>query len=352
MSHDRNHKPGQRVISTWLYLEGVTESGTYPQVPGKSSSQRFHNIYKKCLVTFFHSARAANPTALLYLFCNVDFSVSGKKIDQRLTAIFSKLEVEIIIVPYTYKPPKKQKLWRNQFYVLNILEELLKRVDGSDTCIILDSDVIWTGLKSTNDMWNKLKIEGSLTMLPITNHSEIINGYSLKELNSLADLLIGSTHLQINYAGGELIGLRGDILRLVVAKSQQTWENYVKLLGKSEIKYIEEAHFLSIIYRDLGIEFGLGDEYVRRIWTQVFHYNNRLDIDSRLACWHLPAEKRFGIRRIANQFLKNPSLTWPSHDSKEWLAIQSSLGVIKTTQTKAILDITFLLFDRIIRRIT
>jgi hypothetical protein len=351
MSHNRNHKPGQRVISTWLYLEGVTESGTYPQVPGKSSSQRFHNTYKKCLVTFFHSARAANPSALLYLFCNVDFRMSEEKIDQRLTAMFSKLEVEIIIVSYTYKPPKKQVLWRNQFYVLNILEELLKRVDECDTCIILDSDVIWTGLKSTNDMWNKLKNEGSLTMLPITSDSEVINGYSLNELNSLANLLCGSTHSQIYYAGGELIGLRGDILQLVVTKSKQTWGNYLELLGKSETKYIEEAHFLSIIYSCIGIKFGTGDEYIRRIWTQVFHYNNRLDIDSRLACWHLPAEKRFAIRRIANRFLKNSSLTWPSQDSKEWLNIQGSLGVIKKTQSKAIMDVTFSLFDRIIRRI-
>ena len=347
MSHDRNHKPGQRVISTWLYLEGIEEGGQYPQVPGNSSSPKFHDIYKRCLVTFFHSARVANPEAHLYLFCNLDFRASGRKIDQQLTEIFRKLDVEFVVTPFTFKPPTEQILWRNQFYVLNILDELLSRVNENDLCLILDSDIIWTGTSTTNELWASLEQNGSLTMLPITNEEEEINGYSLNDLNSLSKVLGNLDSSRISYAGGEFIALRGDVLKSVIVMSEEIWWGYLKILENSQIRFIEEAHFLSIVYSIVGIPFGSGDAYIRRIWTQLFHFKNRQESDIFLACWHLPAEKRFGIRRIADKFLKNPELNWPKDGSKEWVKMCSSLGVQKTSISKGARDFTKSIIDRI-----
>ncbi len=351
MNRSRDRNSGEKVITTWLYMEKASEGGIYPQVRGQSSTPKFHDVYKRCLVTFFHSARAANVDARLYLFSNVDIRKSIRKIDRQLVSIFEKLSVEIIITNYTFRPPTEQLTWRNQFYVLNILEELLTRVNQNDLCLVLDSDIIWSGMNSTLDLWEKLELEGSLTMLPITSTAEIINGYSLDDLNNLSQLLGHSKSSHLSYAGGEFIALRGDYLKLVVEKSKQIWINYHKLLENSQIEFIEEAHFLSIVYSQIEIQFGSGDEFIRRIWTQVFHYKNRSDADANLACWHLPAEKRFGIRRVANLFLNDRSLKWPEQGSKEWIKVRDSLGALKTPLLKAVMDFTRSVLERLVRKL-
>ena len=329
----------RQFIITWLYLEGVEEGGVYPQVPGRSSSVAFHDIYKKCLVTFFLSARTVNPAAKLVLFCNVDLRNSNLAIDLRVLNLLSKLGVEIVIAEYTFPPPKEQQSWRNQFYVLDVLNSLVTRAEINDLFIIMDSDIIWSGSDSTERLWRQLASEGSLTMLPIRDQNEIINGLSLQDLSSLAKRLGNDLHDDIKYAGGEFIALRGDILKEVVTASNSIWVNYQKILKGKGAKFIEEAHYLSMVYNKLGIRFGSGDVYIKRIWTQVFHYSNREATDIELACWHLPAEKRFGIMRVANKFLKEVNPVWPVRGSAEWESIKISLGVINVPFSKGFMDL-------------
>ena len=339
----------KKYITTWLYLEGNKEGGIYPQVHGSSSSDTFQDIYKRCLITFFLSARSVEPEAILILFCNVDLRGSSREIDIRLLRRLDQVGVEIVLVGYTFLPPKEQLNWRNQFYVLDVLVYLSSRILFNDLVLIMDSDIIWTGSESTGELWKQLAVEGSLTMLPIQVLEESINGLTLQELNKLSRLLGFESESQIQYAGGEFIALRGDILREVLLESKSLWHKYQEALKNSNVTHMEEAHFLSLVYRRLGIRFGSGDLFIRRIWTQVFHYSNRLTSDIHLVCWHLPAEKRFGLRRVADRFLENPDLVWPKRGSLEWLEIRNGVGIPVTSFGKGFRDILKSIRDRILR---
>jgi len=332
-------------IATWLYLEDLTEKGFYPQVKGKSSSPEFHDIYKRCLVSFYLSAQKANPDGTFFLFCNIDLISSTREIDVNLIKLLKRLNIKFIHLQFTFQPPDEQRKWRNQFYVLDILKYFSITLHDNSTCIILDGDVIWSGTPATNQLWSDLSEIGYLNMLPISGKDEIINGFTINELGKLSKDL-GNVNKDIQYAGGEFIALRGDYLKKVFQESSYYWEKYREYLLKSDSALIEEAHFLSIVYSSLGMKFGVGDKYIRRIWTQVLHYSNREAADIDLVCWHLPAEKRFAIRRIAEKFLKD-GRDWPSFGSDHWLGIVRELGLTHNSFTKTLLDLSISLRDRV-----
>lgn len=335
----------QKNIATWLYLEGIDENGTYPQVKGKSYTPKFHDIYKNCLVTFFLSAKKSNPDAAFFLFCNIDLISSTREIDVSLMTLFRELDVKFINLQFTFQPPEEQRKWRNQFYVLDILKYFSYEMNEKSSCVILDGDVIWSSAPATSKLWNELTEIGYLNMLPIKERDEVINGLSLDELAKLSRRL-GNLNVDIQYAGGEFIALRGDYLKKVFQRSSYYWEAYKRYLLTSDSALIEEAHFLSIVYSSLGMKYGEGDKYIRRIWTQVFHYSNRQPRDIDLVCWHLPAEKRFGIRRTAQRFL-NEGNEWPSFESKHWQRMVRELALTRNSGRKILQDLSISIKDRI-----
>jgi hypothetical protein len=334
-----------KYITTWLYLEGVEENGYYPQIRGKSSSIKVHDIYKRCLVTFFKSAKTANPEAKLILFSNVDIRKGKRTIDYRLINILNSLNVQIVQLQYSFRPPLEQKKWRNQFFVLDILTFLAENCQNQDLCIVLDGDIVWSGNSRTPLLWEELQSNGSLTMLPITDENEEINGVKLSELEEIAKSL-NCYNAPIKYAGGEFIALRGDKLKDLTLRISRTWDDYLKEVSMKKIPLLEEAHFLSILYSSMNIRFGDADIFIRRIWTQILHYQNRINSDINLILWHLPAEKRFGIRRVANEHLVHNNRKWPSVNSKEWKRLTANLGIEKNMPKKSFFDICTIINDR------
>lgn len=335
----------KEIVATWLYLEGVGEDGIYPQVPGKSSSSTFHDIYKRCLVTFFTSARATNESAELFLFSNIDLNLGQRDFERKILDLLKGLRVSIIVLPYTFTPPREQKMWRNQFYVIDVLKYLSTNLKESDLCLVLDSDIIWSGSTKTKELWADLSYFGSLTMLPILDRNEIINGLSVTDLERTAKSL-GVLNPPQKYAGGEFIALRGDRIGQVYQSSEILWEKYISGVATGEINLMEEAHFLSIVYASLELPFGNGDKYIKRIWTQAFHYSNRDISDLDLPLWHLPAEKRFGIRRIADKYILGKSQGWPLPKSTDWIDLTYKLGLIRGFNSKLALDVLKSIKDR------
>ncbi len=336
----------KEIIATWLYLEGVGEDGIYPQVPGRSSTSTFHDIYKRCLVTFFTSARATNESAELFLFSNIDLNLGQRDFDRKILNLLKKLRVSIIVLPYTFTPPHEQKMWRNQFFVMDVLKYFSNELKEADLCLILDSDIIWSGSTNTKKLWTDLSNFGSLTMTPILDNSELINGLTVKDLETTSKLM-GILDPPRQYAGGEFIALRGDKLSQVFHSIEILWDKYISYVSTGEMNFMEEAHFLSIIYASLQFPFGNGNRYVKRIWTQVLHYSNRDVSDRDLTLWHLPAEKRFGIRRIADKYISGKSQSWPEPNSGEWINLTYKLGLAKGFNSKLVLDVLQSVKDRV-----
>ena len=330
---------GIKIISTWLYLEAPKEGGIYAQVPGLSHANRFFDVYRRCLLVFFVSARNANPDAELFLFSNRDITLSESKVNTALMETLKSLNVKCIVLEYSFRPPEEQKEWRNQFFVLDVIHYFASFVSDDDLCLVLDSDIVWSGSNSTKIFWDELSNQESLTMTPIKDTNEKINGTTINELKTISATLFGCIESKVDYAGGEFIGLKGNILKKIATVIEVNWCSYLKYLERGNIIHLEEAHFLSIIYGQLDIKFGSGNPYVRRIWTNRFQYSNRENNDFALVCWHIPAEKRFGIHRLSKLIMNQPTFYWPTYGSAEWKKIAKSLGVLSFSTKKDILDV-------------
>ena len=339
----------RKIISTWIYFEEAHEGGVYSQVTGVSHTRRFHDVYRRCLITFFYSARSANPEAHLLLFTNKDIRLENGHINRKLLTVLEELKVEIVTLNYTYTPPLQQKLWRNQFFVLDILSYLAQNVDDNDLCLILDSDIVWSGNNRSPEFWEKLDRQNILTMTPIENRNEIINGLTIDELRSVASQVIMRELPNFQYIGGEFIALKGFLIRNLQTRIRENWNAYNVALGSMKMEYWEEAHFLSITFANLAETYGNGNDFIKRIWTSSFGYSNKKYHDHSLVLWHLPAEKRFGIHRLANSILRDGQFTWPIYGSEKWVQMAMSLGILGTSKPKYLLDISKYLIDEIVK---
>jgi hypothetical protein len=219
-------------------------------------------------------------------------------------------------------------------------------VNDDDSCLILDGDIVWSGIEATSNLWLDLCESGSLNMLPIIDKNEKINGLSLEDLRQLL-ISIGDVNSKVEYAGGEFIALRGDKLKEVYLLAAKYKTKYDLLSLEKNFPLIEEAHLLSMVYAALQMQFGGADKYVKRIWTQMMHYSNREISDINLVCWHLPAEKRFGIRRVAAKYLRGQLETWPPPRTKRWIKLSMELGIPKNSLKKILLDLIISIRDRI-----
>ena len=341
-----NETIDRKIIVSWFYSEIISESGVYAQMRGKSHEFTFQQIYINCLITFFFSARAANKDAKLILYTNDRKFLFKNLLTERQIELLAEFNVEVVSVTFSFLPPDKQRHWRNQFFLFDIIKHLSEIGYGSsDLIVISDSDVIWSGSPKTSDFWNQLSEIGYLIYTPIEDLNENINGYSQISLREYAKSIGINNFENLQYAGGELIALRGDLLVNLVENLIEIWNFY--LMRVKHDNFFEEAHLLSLLYTRLEFNFGNGNSFIKRLWTQILHFQNTSKRDLEYVLWHLPAEKRYGLRRLAKNILNRKLLFFPAYHSKKWHYVLSTLGLPKNSHKKILLDFSYAITNRI-----
>ena len=342
-----NHR---RVISTWYYEQHPAEGGHYAQARGDSSSEAFRDVYRRCICVFFASARRASPEAELLLFVNHSWRPEASPVALQSSKLLRDLNVEIVVLPYSFAPPATWgKAWRNQFYVLDVLTNLAKRCSSTDLVTVLDSDIVWSGSLTTEDMWREITDVGYVTYLVDYDRDESINGLSRTELTKLArelDADVSQAEV-ISYSGGEFIALRGNMVADLARAAHDLWPEIARRHASGQLNVCEEAHLLSLIYALMSLRVGTGDRYIKRIWTQVLKYRNAEPADLELALWHVPAEKRYGLKRVYEGLAREGVLQWMNRDQTEFVAsISGLLGIPRNSVSKQIRDLTCALRGR------
>src|SRR5436305_5488901 len=106
-------------IGAWLLIDQPQDCSSFSQVGADSSRPNFQAVYWRTAAVFYASSRRANPAARHALFTNAEPPVVD---GHDLAAFFQGMEVELIDVPLTYRPPKTYwHSWRNQFYLLDLI---------------------------------------------------------------------------------------------------------------------------------------------------------------------------------------------------------------------------------------
>lgn len=340
-------------ISTWFYVQSSDEGGSYAQVSGDSSTEKFRDVYRRCIAVFFQSARLANPDAHLVLYLNAPLDPSASLVASRLAIILRDLAVQIRIIDYKHRPPKTfAESWRNQFFVLDVLEDLTELVGSKDACVVLDSDIVWSG-HSTEKMWSTLRSEGISTYKLGYPRSKAVNGLSINSLGELGRRSDIPQNVELDYSGGEFVGGCGLQLRELSREAHNTWTALMEHHQVDVLVQFEEAHLLSLTYSALDIAPGGMNEFIRRLWTQPFKYRNVGSSDTSLALWHVPAEKKYGIRRIYRKIAVLETFQYTDLAQREWsLFCQRELGIPRNSPMKISRDVLTAVRSRMMARST
>lgn len=318
-------QPGKskKYVVTWFHADNANSAGTYSQVRGVSSSETFKDVYRRCLYTFFYSAKLANPDAILRLYVNQPLS-NRTPTESVVTQLLVDLGVEIKLLAYKSNPPSTfTRAWRNQFYLLDVIEDLSSEIADIDLVTVLDSDIVWTGADSTAIFWEELRQRTLLTYQIGYDRNLKVNGLSEADLENLYLDKDQPPRKIIRYAGGEFVACSGKTLRDLTMKVGEISHRMFSRHNLDHSFVFEEAHILSLAYSSIPARQGDGSAFIKRIWTQPLKPRNTTPSDVELTMWHVPAEKRYGLRRL---FLAWANKSKSQENLLSAIAFKQSLG--------------------------
>ena len=339
------------VIATWLYAEREGEESFYPQVVGQGapSSTRFQAVYWRCVATFFATAARTSPDARLVFYTNAPAvpDVDGHAVG----ALLAALGVEVVERPFTYVPPDGYYgAWRNQFYVLDLLDALAETLGDDDVGVLLDSDCVWT--RPADALAEATRRHGALTLDVGLGEDEWQNGLTRREMGAIyADLDGAPVGPPPPYIGGEIQAATGAAMRQITETAREVWEEMLRRHEAGRPKFNEEAHLLSYVYRRLGIAEGTANAFVDRIYTSLKDGKTVRPEHVDLMLWHLPNEKRYGYRRLFPDVMDRGSWFWTMPVGDAWRQrLGRFLGVPRRTPAKAVLDVGAAVRDKVAGR--
>jgi hypothetical protein len=287
-----------------------------------------------------------NPAASLVLYCNTDLQ---RVAPPDVSPVLQALGVSVQIVEITFRLPRGSVArFGNQFYVLDVIRDFCSGAHG-DALVLTDSDCIWR--QSAAELAKAVGEHRCLlyTLAPADQKGyevgRLLNGMSHARMTEVAAQEFNvAAGRSVEYHGGEFFAATLDYCRDIQPRVTQLWQRACHEATLADaIK--EEAHFLSIIAEGAGITRGTGNRFIRRIWTNFEDLNPVAD-DLDLTVWHLPAEKRFGFRRLW-QFLANNNAIWLSYTPSEVNRLTARyMGIPKRSPTKFALDVGEKVFER------
>jgi hypothetical protein len=321
-----------RVIAAWFRQDSKDEASWYPQAGADSSLPGFRQVYWRCVPAFYASCRRFNPGATLRFYTNAELpTIDGVSLKDLLQV----LDVEVLDIPYTHLPPDGYfGQWRNQFFVLDILQDLA--LGDFEAAIILDTDCVFTG--PADALFDRVISDGAATYVvaPVmANPLAISNGLTAEQLDTLSSAVTGKP-LRVSYCGGEIVALRGDTLAAVADRVQLVWQDSQDRNARGELKFNEEAQLLSCIYAELGLPVGGADPFIRRIWTQRARDVQR--VDAWRPIWHLPGEKHYGFRQLIPYIRNSNSWFWADDDDAFRERLGRVMSIPRREPRKWVLD--------------
>ncbi len=294
----------QRIISTWYFEQDSDFGGYYPQNSGPAHTKMFRDTYRRCIYVFFASARESNPDSKLVLFLNTAWKTNSSKISREVETKLNQLGVEIIVIEYTYGISLTRSLWKNQFFVLDIIKYAYENWSSNNLLLILDSDIIWNPHIDSEDFWSELSQSGLLTYEIPYSASDEINGLTRVELTSISEAIEQRDIQLIPYFGGEFIAFDMTIIEQIFQRIKKDYIIHLSRVAEGLPTFTEEAHFLSHVFSKIDHPNHDASRFIKRIWTMVLKFQNSVDSDKSLLLLHLPSEKNYGIRRIYKKSLK------------------------------------------------
>jgi hypothetical protein len=323
------------LLATWFHGDTADLRGEYAQMIGDSTSRRHWNTYQDCVDLFLASARRWNRELRLAVVLN---PAAAEALTEDRRARWTAVGATVLVAENTHRVPAGfHGQWQNQFFVLDCLRALSEQASSDESVALLDSDCLVT---RALDGLDDVVLRHGRAFYPVPFPADaVVNGLSRSDLADLArQLHPGADVDEVAYLGGEFFAFRGDLLKGDIDRLDEAFAWTLDRADRGLVHPKEEAQLISVaLARHLTGE-ELVTRTVRRIWTQPWQLRNAGPADRDLPIWHVPAEKRTGLRRVHRAYLQPGSWFWqaPQH---EWVEEAGRLvGVPAYRTSKALAD--------------
>lgn len=287
-------RSGKRcIIATGFVVDRADEGTIFPSAGGNSGDPRVQAVYWRCIAVMFASARITNPSARLVLFTNADLPVVD---DAAIARLLDESGVEVRHLPLTHRVPAgRSQSWGNVLYFLDIMASL-DREEAVTPFLLFDSDVVF--VRPIDAMVDTLRERGVMAYDVGTGEGSTVNGMPMAAMARAAQALFAAqANSRITHYGGEIFGV-------ILEEWRNIWaERFARIFdgmlgGVEELERAStEEHMFSIAFAAAQPPVAAANPWLRRIWTSPRHNDVRAD-DEALAVWHVPAEKRYGLRDL------------------------------------------------------
>ncbi|PLK27385.1 hypothetical protein [Novosphingobium sp. TH158] len=281
------------LLATGFIADTAAEGSFIPTLLADSASPNVQAVYWRCIACFYFSARLNNPQQRLALFTNVTPpSVDGVDI----AALLDQIGVELHLLPLTARlPADKAKSWGNVLYFYDIMEHLSASEDPALRFALVDSDILVTdSLTPLFALLDEAEFGGY--RVEETRPDEDVNGLTPAAMGAIARAMGSKVSGAVEHLGGELFIATPPAWRdnreAVRAMLDQA------MAGEGEASAVRtEEHIYSIIAAMHAGKWAKANGLIKRMWTSIY-FNNVRPGDEALPVWHLPAEKRYGLRDL------------------------------------------------------
>ncbi|WP_294265020.1 hypothetical protein [uncultured Sphingomonas sp.] len=284
-----------RIIATGFIADQPEEATVFPSAGRNSAAPSFQALYWRCIAMAMYSVRLSNPDMRPMLFSNVRPPIVDG-VD--LEAVFGRLGVEVVRLPLTHRlPVGRVRSWGSVFYFLDILHCLSEREPNAQLALI-DSDVLVLG-DLTGMFAATLGGYGGYAIDTLPD--EDFNGLSRTQMTSIAiedaAAIGGPPNVDcVIHRGGELFVADMTKVASDLPRLDAIWRAIHA--GQGALGRITtEEHFWSVYFASAARPMVELAAYVKRIWTS-WRFFTAEPGDEKLAIWHLPAEKRYGLKDL------------------------------------------------------
>jgi hypothetical protein len=311
------------MLVTWFHGDEPERAGTYAQTLGDAASLAHYETYLRCVDLCVASFRRWNPDsrAVVVLNPRADGAITPER-----RAFWASIGVDQAVAANTHRPDQDlYSRWQNQTYLFDVIAAAIEGVDDAQAVAVIDSDVIIR--RPLDAMAAEIRAAGYLPMeIPFALDQDV-HGVSRQDLQRLHTVWSGrQLDFAPAYQGGELVaGTAAELRRLLTdVESVYRWALDEQVAGRPHPN--EEAQMISLA-RPVHSEDIRGNRWIERIWTQPWTHRSVPANVTDIPMWHLPAEKKTGLKALQRQALATGSWFWGAAEQAWDERVQDAVGV-------------------------
>lgn len=280
---------GNLVACSFAFKEGFNTS---PQV-NMSASDETTQMYLKNIFVSLVSAKKQNPEDSFALCIN-------EGISKEWTERFKAEGIEVRVIPFETFLISKEFTWALAYYKLCVMKALTD--EGKyDRYLLMDADTFTT--RSYSDMWKECDF--GVLLYPLGHSFSHPDRETVRE--DFVKLYPDEARVrEIVHYGGEFIAGNLKSLRDYMEVVSEVFEKMRAINFEVEKNAGDETIWSIAAALSFGkTEFVSACAYIFRFWTERFYLVSTVTVSNPVAIWHLPVEKRTGMIRLYDYYVKN-----------------------------------------------